>query len=154
MQSISFSYLKQNPKKTHLKLSGLSERNICYILYDDWVVAVIWASWARLSWSRVASFLCLGSYLGWLGSLSKWSLILKEASLSVFTWWPWVPSSKRGQAPMHVYFSNSLSVMFANIPLVKTSHVAKSRFKVGQGRTRFHLLMGKNSKSQCIRVCI
>ena len=94
----------------------------------------------------MAPFICLWSYLRWVWSLFVWSVILKESSLCMFTWWHWVLSSKRGEVPMHIPFQGSPSVMFANVPSAKENHMVKSRFKVAQGRNRLYLLMERKSK--------
>ena len=47
---------------------------------------------------------------------------------------------------MHMPFQGSPSVMFSNVPLAKDNHMVKSRFKVGQGRSRLYLLKERNSK--------
>lgn len=68
-----------------------------------------------------------------LGLLSTWSPILQEANPSLLTWWQKVPSNNIGQDQMNKRFL-SLCLLYGSIvPLVKVSHLAKSRVSMGQG---------------------
>ena len=58
-----------------------------------------------------------------------------------------VPSTARGQAPVHKCFKVSACVRFAHVPLAKESHRTQPRVK--RWKNIIHLLMGWVAKSHC-----
>ena len=96
-----------------------------------WLDRIEW-SYRPVSWQLVALRdlpHMSGSWLNVSGTMACSFRLWQQMSLGLWTWWQRFPAAREGMPQCIGSFQVLLSIIFANVPLAKESHMAKTRFK-------------------------